>query len=213
MRKFQTFRSRHAEIQALQWFPYLTDFPGVTQETLSGDASTIEGAVVTHYVTTIHGQRVYLEPGDWVVHEPDGIHFYPVKDDIFQKRWQEVANSGWIVAHEAIAELERAVNPLLSLLAVPEGIQDHLNALILQIKDDFGLHRSPRATKLRMRIEIDTEEGLTHALETGDCKIHCSMSIHETAGLVSNIGSSVADKIIEHFENLADAKESMTIKV
>ena len=37
------------------------------------------------HVHTIHdGQIVNLEVGDWILPEPDGIHFYPVKDDIFK---------------------------------------------------------------------------------------------------------------------------------
>lgn len=35
------------------------------------------------YVVTIHHQNVYLEPGDWILPEPDGEHFYPVKDSVF----------------------------------------------------------------------------------------------------------------------------------
>lgn len=36
------------------------------------------------YVMTIHKQKVYLEPGDWILPEGDGIHYYPVKPDIFR---------------------------------------------------------------------------------------------------------------------------------
>jgi hypothetical protein len=32
---------------------------------------------------TAHGQRVYLEPGDWIRAEPDGRGHYPIKADIF----------------------------------------------------------------------------------------------------------------------------------
>jgi hypothetical protein len=35
------------------------------------------------YVVTIHLQKCFLEPGDWVIQEPDGEHFYPCKPDIF----------------------------------------------------------------------------------------------------------------------------------
>lgn len=36
------------------------------------------------HVHTIHAhQIVNLALGDWIVPEPDGIHFYPVKNDIF----------------------------------------------------------------------------------------------------------------------------------
>lgn len=34
------------------------------------------------YVVTAHGQRVYLSPGDWVVAEPNGNGYYPIKDSI-----------------------------------------------------------------------------------------------------------------------------------
>lgn len=40
------------------------------------------------FVTTIHEQRVYLESGDWILPEPDGKHFYPVKDDIFHATYE-----------------------------------------------------------------------------------------------------------------------------
>jgi hypothetical protein len=42
------------------------------------------------YVVTIHQQKVYLEPGDWILPEPDGEHFYPVKPDIFAATYEPV---------------------------------------------------------------------------------------------------------------------------
>lgn len=39
---------------------------------------------------TVHDQRCYLSPGDWVVPEPDGVHFYPIKPDIFAKKYEAV---------------------------------------------------------------------------------------------------------------------------
>ncbi len=42
------------------------------------------------YVVTIHGQKAYLEPDDWVIVEPDGIHCYPCKNDIFLRTYEEV---------------------------------------------------------------------------------------------------------------------------
>lgn len=41
-----------------------------------------------YYVVTAHGQRVYLEPGDWVIAEPDGRGYYPVKPDIFASMYE-----------------------------------------------------------------------------------------------------------------------------
>lgn len=43
------------------------------------------------HVHTIHNnQVVLLESGDWVIPEPDGIHFYPVKPDIFAATYETV---------------------------------------------------------------------------------------------------------------------------
>jgi len=36
------------------------------------------------YVVTAHKQRVYLEPGDWIVAEKNGDGYYPIKDSIFK---------------------------------------------------------------------------------------------------------------------------------
>ena len=41
-------------------------------------------------VITIHGQKTYLQYGDWVIAEPDGIHFYPCKPDIFEATYKLV---------------------------------------------------------------------------------------------------------------------------
>lgn len=45
----------------------------------------------TPYVVTIHGQRCYLSPGDWIVLEPDGVHYYPIKPEIFVARYELIA--------------------------------------------------------------------------------------------------------------------------
>ena len=42
------------------------------------------------YVVTIHDQRCYLSPGDWIIPEPDGVHFYPCKPDIFAATYEPV---------------------------------------------------------------------------------------------------------------------------
>ena len=37
------------------------------------------------HLHTIHeGQTVVLKHGDWIVPEPDGIHYYPIKSGIFE---------------------------------------------------------------------------------------------------------------------------------
>lgn len=43
------------------------------------------------HVHTIHdGQMVLLKVGDFVIPEPDGIHFYPCKPDIFEQTYEKV---------------------------------------------------------------------------------------------------------------------------
>lgn len=45
----------------------------------------------TWHVYTMHGgQVVYLEPGDWVVPEPDGTHYYPIKDDVMKANYEQI---------------------------------------------------------------------------------------------------------------------------
>lgn len=42
------------------------------------------------YVVTIHGQETKIVDGDWIIPEPDGKHFYPVKPDIFATDYEPV---------------------------------------------------------------------------------------------------------------------------
>ena len=65
-----TFVKKRLEVEAFQWQP------GVTNAAVYDP----EGRP---YVITIHGQEAYLDPGDWVITEPDGLHHYPCKPDIF----------------------------------------------------------------------------------------------------------------------------------
>lgn len=46
------------------------------------------------HVHTIHNnQAVLLEVGDYILPEPDGVHFYPVKPDIFQAKYERIENA------------------------------------------------------------------------------------------------------------------------
>lgn len=43
------------------------------------------------HVHTMHGgQTVVVVDGDWIIPEPDGEHFYPVKDSVFQTTYERV---------------------------------------------------------------------------------------------------------------------------
>ena len=46
------------------------------------------------HVHIIHyGQRIDLQVGDWIVAEPDGEHYYPVKPDYFEQTYEPVEES------------------------------------------------------------------------------------------------------------------------
>ena len=77
------YRTIVTDIEADQWFPgKLLD--GVYNESDSSNEK------IRYFVVTIHQQKVYLEPGDWVIIELDGKHYYPIKDFIFKKRYKLV---------------------------------------------------------------------------------------------------------------------------
>jgi hypothetical protein len=88
------FRKKPVVIQAEQWWSTKSETRGVKyrseytkEDPEYGEILVREGA----YVETIHdGQTVDLEPGDWVLPEPDGIHFYPCKPDIFDATYEPV---------------------------------------------------------------------------------------------------------------------------
>lgn len=45
--------------------------------------------VLKPHVHTMHdGQPVLLKDGDWVVPEPDGIHYYPIADEVIQTNYE-----------------------------------------------------------------------------------------------------------------------------
>jgi len=83
------WRTRPQVKEAGQWFPG-KEVPGVFRE----DSVAIIGGrghgpqtfaqAPRWYVVTIHGQRAYLSPGDYVVTEKDGLHHYPCKPDIWE---------------------------------------------------------------------------------------------------------------------------------
>ena len=86
------FRKKPVVIEAEQWFP------GNQAIGVRGDdpnmwcgCVTIGGPADKPHVHTIHGnQAVVVEPGDWIIAEPDGIHFYPCKPDIFEATYESL---------------------------------------------------------------------------------------------------------------------------
>ena len=75
------FRKKPVEVKAQPWWPGDMSVPGVDLGWMHDSRP---------FVTTIHGGRAYLDPGDWVIMEPDGKHFYPCKPDIFEATYEPV---------------------------------------------------------------------------------------------------------------------------
>lgn len=87
------YRSKPREVEARQWSPG-TLVPGVHVEDPSGrkrenyESEGTSASPMRYFVVTIHRQRAYLDPGDYVITEPDGRHHYPVKPAIFEAHYE-----------------------------------------------------------------------------------------------------------------------------
>jgi hypothetical protein len=77
------YRKRPVVVDAEQFGGfYATPYPtGVKMEDNSNDLNSEER--YRFYVVTAHGQRAYIQDGDWIIAEPDGRGHYPCKPDIF----------------------------------------------------------------------------------------------------------------------------------
>ena len=88
-REFQMaqYRKKPAVVDAEQFFYDGPRVRGVFYPDVSEDGRTWIGDA---FVITIHDQRVYLQSGDWIIAEPDGEHYYPVKPNIFAATYEQV---------------------------------------------------------------------------------------------------------------------------
>lgn len=79
-------------IEAEQWLPKMIDFPGKGKPDRFGVIWEFDsqGSVSNGSVVTIHGQETKVARGDWVIKEPDGVHHYPCKPDIFERTYEKV---------------------------------------------------------------------------------------------------------------------------
>jgi hypothetical protein len=74
------FRKKPIVVDAFQWFPSMGLFGGV-------DFDHDEGC---YFVVTIHGDKIAVNAGDWVITEPDMVHHYPCKDEVFRATYEPV---------------------------------------------------------------------------------------------------------------------------
>lgn len=78
------------EAEQFQGNLWACDPRGVCRELGHGIEDCGNGSAWPHLHTMHKGQVVRIEPGDWVLPEPDGEHFYPCKPDIFASTYEEV---------------------------------------------------------------------------------------------------------------------------
>lgn len=83
---FQRYRSKPSEVSAYQ----LT-------EAMVAKGNPLPPGVMRHhqfdnlcFITTVQGQDVEVKPGEWIVQEADGIHHYPVADDVFDRKYERI---------------------------------------------------------------------------------------------------------------------------
>lgn len=86
------FRKKALVVDAVQWVGQ-PDLPGLRKRLVAPPLNSGWGDdnYWQWYVTTIHGDEIVIAPGDWIVTEPDGIHHYPVRMDIFEKTYEAVS--------------------------------------------------------------------------------------------------------------------------
>ena len=89
------FRSKPTEIDAVQWFPGV-EHPGIHRYALKtpivcDDPFTLgEPTEWAYEIMTMHEQYVSLSPGDWIVAEPVPDRYYPIKPDVFAKKYEPI---------------------------------------------------------------------------------------------------------------------------
>ena len=83
------YRKKPVIVEAEQWFPGKV-VKGVTEQTWTPEGASESVSLGYGHVVTIHGQRTQVAFGDWVITEPDGMHHYPCKPDIFQTTYELV---------------------------------------------------------------------------------------------------------------------------
>lgn len=102
------FQRRPTVIEATQW--HLGDqLPGVTL------AKTGDG-----FVRTINGSVVLLHDGDWVVQEPDGIHYYPIAEQVFKELYSPTQDPNEPATQLQLAGSEAVLSPVPATVKTPQ---------------------------------------------------------------------------------------------
>jgi len=86
--KMSKYRKKPVIIDAVQYIKY-----GVLVKGMCNSRSCYTDGNNQPHVHTIHNNQVVnLEIGDWIIPEPNGVNYYPVKPDIFKDTYEEVSD-------------------------------------------------------------------------------------------------------------------------
>lgn len=80
------FRKKPVTIEAEQYLIYGKLVKGMC----NSRSCYADGNNIPHVHTIHQNQIVNLEIGDWVIPEPDGVHYYPIKPDILKNTYDEL---------------------------------------------------------------------------------------------------------------------------
>lgn len=83
------FRSKAAEVEAVQWTGDNNDEVLDWMGEQYADRTDLRPQYRALWCEKAD-RWVNIEPGDWIIREPDGDGFYPCKPDIFASRWEPV---------------------------------------------------------------------------------------------------------------------------
>lgn len=84
-----SYRKKPVVIEAVQWYPG-SHVEGVCVGPCARNDYLGETCPHVHTIHRGGGVTVPVEPEDWIIREPDGIHFYACKPDIFAATYEPV---------------------------------------------------------------------------------------------------------------------------
>lgn len=88
------YRKKPVIIEAVQYtgpaYLRINDEIGAYPQGVQWGMKAADSQLLFPYVTTIHGQETWIEPGDWIIPERDGVHFYPCKPEVFAASYEPV---------------------------------------------------------------------------------------------------------------------------
>lgn len=89
------FRSRPVEVEAVQWFKP-GDHPAVERKPLYDLAGPINNPRRLGWSFEVLGKQGWsrVNPGDWIITEPDGSGHYPCADSVFCAKYEEITDEG-----------------------------------------------------------------------------------------------------------------------